>query len=185
MQHGADPHDPVEVSPGRYGAGGGNSVIGATPFFLAAQAGDTQLMRLLLTLGVDPHVAAADGTTPLIAAAGLGRGRVVPEAVALEAVTLCLELGLGVNAANEAGETALHAAAYRGADMLVRTLAEHGANLNVKNHFDWTPLTIAEGVYVGANIQRFPSTVALLQQLGAAPSDPNVMRSQFTVRDQN
>ena len=180
LQHDADPHAPVQVNPGRYGGGGRANLIGATPFFLAAQAGDTELMRLLLSYEVDPHVAAADGTTPLIAAAGLGRRRVNPEAVELEAVKLCLDLGIDVNAANQDGETALHAAAYQGADGLVEILAERGADLDVKNRLDWTPLAIAEGVYVGANIQRFPTTVSLLEALGAAPSDPGVNRSQWS-----
>jgi ankyrin repeat protein len=45
------------------------NVIGATPFFMAARGGDTELMRLLVELGADPLLPNEDGTTPLMAAA--------------------------------------------------------------------------------------------------------------------
>ena len=46
--------------------------IGATPFFMAARGGDTELMRLLVELGADPLLPNEDGTTPLMVAAGVG-----------------------------------------------------------------------------------------------------------------
>jgi ankyrin repeat protein len=46
--------------------------IGATPFFMAARGGDAELMRLLVEFGADPLLPNADGTTPLMAAAGVG-----------------------------------------------------------------------------------------------------------------
>ena len=46
--------------------------IGATPVLLAALRLDLPLMRLLVANGADPLLANDDGTTPLMAAAGVG-----------------------------------------------------------------------------------------------------------------
>ncbi len=53
--------------------------IGATPFLLAARTADIQLMRLLLELGADPLLPNEDGTTPLLAAAGVGTNSPIEE----------------------------------------------------------------------------------------------------------
>ena len=45
--------------------------LGATAFMLAAKVTDVEAMRLLLEAGADPTVPTADGTTPLMVAAGL------------------------------------------------------------------------------------------------------------------
>jgi ankyrin repeat protein len=45
---------------------------GATPFLLASKTADLPYMQLLVELGADPLLANADGTTPLMAAAGIG-----------------------------------------------------------------------------------------------------------------
>ena len=46
------------------------SPLGATPFWLAASYSDIEIMRLLVDGGADPLLAANDGTTPLMVAAG-------------------------------------------------------------------------------------------------------------------
>ena len=48
------------------------NMIGATAFMMAARMADAALMRLLAELGADPLLTNEDGTTPLMAAAGLG-----------------------------------------------------------------------------------------------------------------
>src|SRR5260221_2680752 len=113
-------------------------------------------------------------------AAGLGHApgiTPVSEASALEATRLALELGGDVNAANSAGETALHAAAYWGADSIVRFLVDSGASVNAKDRKLWTPLVIAEGIYQGGGVKYFPTTAELLRRLGAEPSPPNIDRA--------
>ena len=179
LDYGADPNARTERYPsgGRYGGG----ASGATPFQIAAQVGDLDTMRLLLEAGADSLVADAVGKTPMIAAAGPLRAGYspVPERVALEAVMLTLELGNDVNAADLDGETALHAAAYRGlsgSESIVRLLVENGANLNAKNVWGWTPLTISEGIYFGNTDSRNDEMSALFRTLGAEPSPPDAER---------
>ena len=143
---------------------------GATPFMRAARSTDLDLMRYLLDHGADPKLANKDGLTALMVAAGIGwddhiRGT---EAEALAAVKLCAELGLEVNTATDKGETALHGAAHRGADSIVKFLSEKGGNLNARNKKGFTPLDLAQGKsgYAGGLGPVHETTAALLQQLG-------------------
>lgn len=52
--------------------GGPLSMVGATPFWLAAKFGDLRLMRLLAKHGADATAVSQDKTTPLMVAAGVG-----------------------------------------------------------------------------------------------------------------
>jgi uncharacterized protein len=66
------------------------------------------------------------------------------EQEAIEAIRMCVELGMDVNATTTSGDTALHAAvAGRGSPVIVRFLAENGANLQAKNKQGRTPLDVA------------------------------------------
>jgi ankyrin repeat protein len=147
------------------------NTLGATPFFLAARSGDAELVRLLASLGADPKLTNAEGTTPLIAAAGLGTrspgedSGTEPEV--LETVKALLELGADVNAVNVNGETAMHGAAYKNYPMVVELLAAKGAKIelwNRKNKFGWTPLLIAQGYRFG-NFKPSPPTVAAIEKV--------------------
>jgi ankyrin repeat protein len=130
---------------------------GTTALARAAKSNDLQLMRMLLDAGADPKLTLKDRTTPLmIAAAGgavVGAYAIaipVTEDSSIEAIKLCLERGVDVNAFNTNGTTALHSAVQRGAEKVVRYLAEHGAKLDMKNKQGRTPLDIALGVGGGA-----------------------------------
>ena len=48
-----------------------------------------------------------------------------------------------INAFNNNGQTALHRAAQRGADQVVKFLAEHGAKLDMKDKQNRTPVDMA------------------------------------------
>ena len=147
--------------------------IGASPFWVAAHKADVTLMRMLLDAGADPAAAADDGSTPLMAAAGLGHAgdryeKFWSPAAAREAVALLVELGADVNAANEAGFTALHGAAFVGADAAAEHLIAHGADLNAQDFAGRTPYRIAEGHKGGGmSFVSRPSTAALLARRGA------------------
>ena len=143
---------------------------GQTPFLRAALSGDVTLMRLLLEHGADPNIGTNDGATPLVAAAGVNwvvaQTFSRSDAEYLEAATLCLEKGNDVNAVNSQGFTAIHGAANRGFDAMIKLLAERGAKLDVKDKQGRTPMTFAEGVFLAVQPPvRKPATIALLEQL--------------------
>ena len=50
-----------------------------------------------------------------------------------EGIAVALELGSDINATNNRGDTAAHAAAQLGYSSAVRLLVEHGAKLDIKN----------------------------------------------------
>ena len=162
------------------------SLVGVTPFLLAAAAADVDLMRILLDGGADPHLKSNDGSTALMLAAGVGRVDDRPskeEANALEAAKLALELGNDINAANTRGRTALHGAAGIGANAIIQFLAEKGANLELKDRQGSTPLKIAAGGAPrgdGAN-RIYETTMDLLLKLGAKPLDPATTDPSETV----
>jgi hypothetical protein len=147
--------------------------VGATPFLLAAKSVDTELMRILLDAGADPLRTNADKTTPLMVAAGVDMwnpgedGGATPdhEPEALQAVKLLVELGNDVNAVNDRGETALHGAAYRGANTIVKYLVEQGAKLDARSKQGWTPWTIANGVFYSLFFKEQRPTAEYLAQL--------------------
>ncbi|MEO8259690.1 MAG: ankyrin repeat domain-containing protein [Acidobacteriota bacterium] len=158
--------------------------IGATPFLLAAKAVDLPLMRALLAAGADPKLPNADGTTPLMVAAGVGiwapGESPGTEEEAIAAVKLLLELGAGaVTDIDKNGYTAAHGAVHRGGSVpILRLLVERGARLDVRNSKGWTPLTIAEGVeYTPDIFKRYPETAAVLRGMmrdqGLPVPEPN------------
>jgi ankyrin repeat protein len=180
LARGANPNQVLKSAILRRHNSPGNRFLGAgaTPLMRAARNGDLVLMRLLLDHGADPALKQADGTTLLMVAAGLGR-RFDQNADALEyerateedlfrAVKFCVELGVDVNAANGAEETALH---WAGGDA-ARLLVEHGARMDVKNKQGKTPLDLALARRDQSGRQLRPSSVTVLQELGAPTTGP-------------
>jgi len=143
---------------------------GQTAFIRAAQSADVPLMKLLLSKGADPALTTFNGTTALMAAAGVNWvvGQTYSESPVrwLEAVQLCVEIGGDVNAVNSMGLAAIHGAANRGSDDIIEFLARHGARLDVADKEGRTPLTWAEGVFLATNSPvAKPATIALLKRL--------------------
>ena len=130
------------------------TLIGSTPYLLAARFLEPEIMQALAAGGADIKLTMRDGTTALMLATGTASGNnstrrgiavidggvVEPESAVLSAVTAAIEIGADVNAANQAGDTALHTAAARGLNSVVQLLADKGAQLNVKNKRGLTPL---------------------------------------------
>jgi ankyrin repeat protein len=163
------------------------SMDGATPFLLASAASDPGLMRLLAAGGADPLLATNEHTTPLMVAAGLGRYQDFPkdqEKNALEATKLALELGADINGVGENGYTALHGAAYVGAEPIIEFLVERGAKIDVTDNFQQTPLSVAEGLLAPGivDFSKKPfgpheNAAKLLLKLGATPDNSAALQS--------
>ena len=139
---------------------------------MAARLADAPLMRSLIELGADPTITNEDGTTVLMVASGVGIHSPGEdpgtETEALACVALALELGGDPNAIDQLGETALHGAAYRGANSLVHLLVDQGADtFHVENAAGWTPLRIAQGVFRTATFKEAPQTASLLREFMA------------------
>jgi ankyrin repeat protein len=163
------------------------TLIGATPYLLAAKFLEADIMRALAAGGADTRLPMNDGATPLLAAAGMGitapaqderrgtnrrgvaiidGGKVEPESQVVETVTTALSLGSDINGTNPAGETALHVASAQGYDSVVKLLVERGADLNARNAKGLTPLGALVARAGGRGSRK--STIDLLRSLGAA-----------------
>ncbi len=162
LAHGANPNARLKRPIiGRHHTPTGDASLGegTTPLARAAKSNDLVVMRMLLEAGADPRLTLKDRTTvAMIAAAG---GAVVgayagaipvTEESSLEAIKLCVEHGVDINAFNTNGQTAVHNAVNRNAQKVVRYLAESGAKLDMRDKQGRTPLDIAMGV--GASAQR-------------------------------
>ena len=172
---------------------GTGDLRGATPLWVAAHHANGQgyvpvpaavdrenaghhaaIIALLLAAGADPALAIDDGTTPLMAAAGLGQCTFRPNLKrglrsrgAEAAVRVLLEAGAELDAVNEADFTALHGAAYRGLNEVVAYLVAQGADIDARDYRGRTPYRLAEGSKQSFQFQAFPETAALLAELGA------------------
>ena len=128
--------------------------IGSTPLLRAAKAFDVPAMRLLLAKGALLDLATVNGTTPIMAAAGLGtkdidtRGQFDTPDVqqrAVAAIELLLEAGADVNAPDVRGQTPIFGAIMWGWNDVVKYLAAHGARLDVKDARGMTVIDAALG----------------------------------------
>ena len=170
--HGADVNGRnTDMEPRWSGARYRRRLVGATAFLTAAKVADVEAMRLLLQLGADPAINTGLNITPLMAAAGIAwasNQERASEAQVLDAVKLLVEEhGADVNFVADTGETAMHAAAYRGANSVVQYLFDKGATLDVVDKTGRTPLTVADGVEYGNSFAAQPHTAELLRKLGA------------------
>jgi len=143
---------------------------GTTPFTRAARSADVELMHYLLDHGADPKLVGKDNQTALMVASGVAWTDHIKgtEAEALEAVKLCVSLGIDVNAATDKGETALHGAAHRGSDLIAKYLIDKGANVKARNKRGFTALDLAmgKGGYNGGPGPIHDTTAAIIKQAG-------------------
>jgi ankyrin repeat protein len=159
---------------------------GATAFLRAAQSGDLQLLKLLVSRGADPKINTRLGITPLAVAAGIGwvegvtRERSPAETV--ETVKYLLSLGIDPNFQANTGRVALHGAAHKGATEVVKLLVAAGARTDVRDYGNtdnrgspelsahtWLPIDYADGL-VRVGVQSaipHPETSRVLRELMA------------------
>jgi uncharacterized protein len=153
------------------------ALIPATPYLLAARFLEPEILRALREAGADTRATMRDGTTAVMLAAGVGAsatldrrgvalidgGRRSSEEAVLQTLEVALEAGGDAKAANQAGDTALHAAAAAGLDRVVTRLVTAGAEVNVKNGRGQTPLGLV------ATREDRRATAAVLRSFGALP----------------
>ena len=167
---------------------------GATPFWRAAYALDVEAMRLLVKYGADPDIPTMSyGTArrandpsglapappggphvpPFHAASGVGYGtsrvaqqhRTVPDGWMPAARYFLEELKVDVNMRDADGFTALHHAAARGDNDMVRYLVKMGADVMAVNRAGQTTVDMANSPE--QRTQPFPETIKLLESMGA------------------
>ena len=172
---------------------GTGDLRGATPLWVAAHDANGQgyvpvpeavdrdnarhhaaIIARLLAAGADPSLAIDDGTTPLMAAAGLGTVHLPARPAARP--PLARSRGGGAGAAGGGGRDrrgqrgGLHRAAraaYRGLNEVVEYLVARGADIDARDYRGRTPYRLAEGSKQSFQFQAFPETAALLAGLGA------------------
>jgi ankyrin repeat protein len=132
------------------------------------------IVQALLDAGADLTLTSDDGTTPLMVAAGLGRCTFNPNITrsarspsAEAAVTLLLDKGAAINVVNEADFTALHGAAMRGLNEVIKILVDRGANINARDYRGRTAYRLAEGSKQSFQFQAYSETAAFIKSLGA------------------
>jgi ankyrin repeat protein len=172
----------------------GVDFTGATPFWRAAYALDVDAMRLLVRYGADPNVptvtygalrrdkdqsglpeipGGGPHVPPFHAASGVGYGtsrvaqqhRHVPDGWMRAARYFVEELGVDVNVRDADGFTALHHAAARGDNLIIKYLIGRGADIMAVNRAGQTTVDMANSPE--QRTQPFPETIALLETLGA------------------
>jgi ankyrin repeat protein len=154
VAYGADPDIPTIRPPERRRGGGGG----------AAEADPS---------GLPPVPVGGPGIWPIHAAAGVGYGqgfagnahRHVPDGWLPAMRYLVAELGVDVNARDHDGYTAVHHAAARGDNEMIRFLVEHGADVMAVSRRGETTVDMANGPV--QRISPFPATIQLLEGLGA------------------
>jgi ankyrin repeat protein len=132
------------------------TLVGSTPYLLAARFLEPDIMSALVTGGADPALTLPNGADAVMLAAGMGSsrnasrrgietidfGKVEPEIRVREAIEVAALRG-DVKAASQTGDTALHVAAALGYDTVVQFLVERGAAIGAKNKRGFTPLQAA------------------------------------------
>ena len=105
----------------------------ATALARAAFSADMELVQLLLSYGADPNIVSSHNETALMQAAGYawidGYSRGKSNAERLEVIKLLVKLGANVNAADDAGITALMGAGNFGDLPIIQYLVDAGGNL--------------------------------------------------------
>ena len=151
LAHGANPNLHMTVRPPGFtgtGTGGYNDAVGATPFIVAANAADIEMMRMLLAAGANPQLVSKTNSNAILAATGLNRGIgeiIDDEDRALEAVKFLLDLGVDPKAVTTFNENALFGPGYRGWNRMLELLIDKGADVNIINKAGVTPYLAASG----------------------------------------
>jgi len=150
VSYGADPGIPTMVVPTRRRGGGSDDPSGLPP----AEIGGPAVFPIHAASGVGYGVARAGNSH-----------RHAPNGWLPAVRYLVEELGADVNQRDHDGYSAVHHAAARGDNELIRYLVERGADVTFVSRRGQTTVDMANGPQ--QRVQPFPETIALLEGLGA------------------
>uniref|UniRef100_A0A0N4ZX42 Osteoclast-stimulating factor 1 n=1 Tax=Parastrongyloides trichosuri TaxID=131310 RepID=A0A0N4ZX42_PARTI len=112
------------------------------PLHEASRRGNLKFVKECLDNGVSPNSLDKSGATPLFWACHSGF---------VDIVKLLLSLkNIDINNKNKMGDTALHAAAWKGRGEIVELLVEAGADVNLKNDDKNKPVDLAKDIEIAA-----------------------------------
>ena len=166
LAHGADAKLPTIRGPARAGRGGAAS----------GASGGADVPVRLDPSGLPPVPEGGPGIPAIVAAAGVGYGlgfaandhRHAPDSWLPTVKFLVEQLGADVNSRDSNGFTALHFAAARGDNDLIRYLVSKGADVKAVARSGQTTADMANGPV--QRISPYLETVALLESLGSKNS---------------
>jgi ankyrin repeat protein len=155
ISYGADPWIPTAKPPGR------------------PRTGDADIRQIVDVSGMPEIPVGGPGIPSLLAATGVGYSegfaanshRYSPGGMLAAVKYMVEELGLDVNVRDHEGNTALHHAASRGDNEMIRYLVEKGADPKAVNREGQTTVDMANGPV--QRTQPYPETIKLLEGLGA------------------
>jgi uncharacterized protein len=192
LDRGADPDIQLKLLPPYRALGNDRGLdsmltFGVTALIRAAKAGDVPLVKILLEHGANPNLASNRGITPVHAAAGLGsndidsRGIDKTQQQAIDTLKLLLAYKADINSRDAAnGRTAVHGAAIWGWNDVIQFLADHGADLFIKDNGGMLALDSALGKAGGFGRQGVttvrPETADLIRKLMAAKTPPQAVK---------
>jgi ankyrin repeat protein len=153
---------------------GSTNTRGATPLIRAANAGDLELVQLLLEHGADATVYMADRQTPIHAVLA-GRA---PEKDALTLIEILHNAGTDVNVValvnhieEVRGGSALHYAVRKRYKDVIKQLASYGVDMNLKDQDGLTALDYTQSrgfmPFMANQTPLYKEEEALLRELGA------------------
>lgn len=143
---------------------------GTTPFMVACEKGDVELVKTLLAHGADVHLMQSDDETPMMLAIG---ARGVSEDTIVAMLKVLHDAGADVNVVAKyhhlqrtRGGTALHVAVRAGLKKVMAELVSFGIDVNAKDPDGLTALdyAMARG-YVPFLAQRQPARMDLAKML--------------------
>lgn len=144
---------------------------GSTAFWRAAFANDIKAMKLLQDAGADINIPTINGTTPLMAASGVGwaPNYSTTAPTRIESVKYLLAAGADVNHIDDLGFNVMHGAGFTGDLELIQLLADAGARTDVKTKAGDYPADYANGPFEKS--LPIAEAVALLEKLGSPNSN--------------
>jgi len=153
---------------------GSTNVRGTTPLIRASNAGDLEVINLLLEHGADAKLMTADRQTPIMAAIA-GNS---PEKQVLDVIRVLHKAGTDVNVIGlvnhreeNRGGTALHFAARKRYKEVIKELASYGIDMNAVDQDGLTALDYTQSrgfmAFMALQTPKYNDVATLLRELGA------------------